>query len=195
MHALDFKRVLPDLFVHFLLPTSLTSIFRSSGIGSGLGVGMYTTLTDTSDARLFTPGVANTSTWFTNRRGAALGVVVCGSSIGSVIYPITLEKLLPQIGFGWTVRVVALIQLITLTIPLTVLKSRLPPRKMGPLIEPKAFSQKSYSLFTAAGFCMFWGLYGPYFYGTSYAQMINAPANLTPYVLAITNVELLCTPS
>lgn len=155
---------------------------------------MYTTSTYPADVRLFAPGMANISTWFTNRRAAAIGVVVCGSSIGSVIYPITIEKLIPQIGFGWTIRVVALIQLITLIVPLTVLKSRLPPRKMGPVIEPKAFSQKSYSLFTAAGFCMFWGLYGPYFYGTSYAQMINAPANLTPYILAITNVNPFCDP-
>jgi len=118
--------------------------------------------------------------------------VICGSSIGSVIYPITIEKLIPQIGFGWTIKVVALIQLSTLTIPLMVLKSRLPPGKLGPLIEPKAFLQKSYSLYTAAGFCMFWGLYGPYFYGSSYAQMINTPANLTPYILAITNVNFLC---
>jgi nitrate/nitrite transporter NarK len=137
---------------------------------------------------LFTPAVACTSTWFKRRRAVALGIVASGSSIGAVIYPIAIEKLIPQIGFGWTVRVVALIQLATLVISNIVMKSRLPPRKAGPLVEPKAFLQPSYTLFTIGSFLAFWGLYTPFFYSPSYAEKIHAPHNILPYILAMMNV-------
>lgn len=137
---------------------------------------------------LFTPAVASVSTWFKLHRNAALGLVISGSSIGAVIYPIAVERLLPQIGFGWTVRVVALIQLVTLLIPTFVMKSRLPPRPSGPLVEPSAFRQASYTLYTIGLFFAFWGLYTPFFYAPSYLQRVGAPDNVTPYIISLMNV-------
>src|SRR5271170_7333002 len=77
--------------------------FRSQGVGAGIAVGV-----------LFLPAATVVATWFTRRRAAAMGIVASGSSIGAVILPIALEKLIPLIGFGWSVRVIALIQLTTL---------------------------------------------------------------------------------
>jgi len=104
--------------------------------------------------------------------------------------PITLEKLIPQVGFGWAVRVIALIQLFTLLIPNLFMKSRLPPRKAGPLVDPRAFLQPSYTLYTVGIFLAFWGLYTPFFYATSFATKVGAPENLAPYILAMMNVLL-----
>ena len=139
--------------------------------------------------RIFIPGVACVSTWFRRRRAAALGIVAAGSSVGAVIYPITLEKLIPQIGFGWSVRVVALIQLVTLAIPVIVMKSHLPPRKVGALVDFRAFLQPSYTLYTAGTFLAFWGLYTPFFYAPAYAATVDTPSNLAPYVLSMMNVR------
>lgn len=36
-----------------------------------------------------------------------MGLMACGSSIGGVVLPIFLEKLLPKIGFEWTMRAAA----------------------------------------------------------------------------------------
>ena len=112
--------------------------------------------------------------------------------MGAVIYPIALEKLIPQIGFAWSVRAVALIMAATLAISNATLKSRLPPRKVGPLVEPKAFLQASYSLYTVGAFLAFWGLYTPFFYATSYTQKIGAPENVSLYVLSMMNVLSFC---
>jgi hypothetical protein len=118
-----------------------------------------------------------------------MGLVATGSSIGAVIFPIVLERLIPQVGFGWAVRALALIQLVTCGIACAVMKSRLPPRKAGPLVEPRAFLQTSYTLFAVGGFLAFWGLYTPFFYSTSFLQTVDGPANLTPYVLSMMNVS------
>lgn len=149
---------------------------------------MYFPYSRIANNRLFTPSVAVISTWFTRRRAAAMGIVASGSSVGAVVYPIVLQKLIPQIGFGWSVRIVALIQIVTLAISNLVMKSRLPPRKAGPLVEPKAFLQPSYTLYTIGAFLAFWGLYTPLFYSTSYAVKVNAPSNVEPYILPMMNV-------
>lgn len=133
--------------------------------------------------------MACVSTWFRRRRAAALGIVAAGSSVGAVIYPIALEKLIPQIGFGWSVRVVALIQLATLAIPVIVMKSHLPPRKIGALVDFRAFLQPSYTLYTIGTFLAFWGLYTPFFYAPAYAATVDTPSNLAPYVLSMMNVH------
>jgi MFS family permease len=133
--------------------------------------------------------VAVVSTWFTRRRAGAIGIVASGSSIGAVILPIVLAQLIPRIGFGWAVRVVALIQGCTLLVAILTLQSRLPPRKSGPWVEPKAFLQKSYTLFIVGSFLAFWGIYTPFFYATAYLESVGAPKNVTDYILAIMNVS------
>jgi MFS family permease len=140
--------------------------------------------------RFFIPAVACVSTWFKQRRAFAIGIVASGSSVGGVIYPIVIGRLIPQIGFGWTVRVVALLQLVTLIIAVIVMKSRLPPRKAGPLVEPKTFLQPSYTLYTIGAFLAFWGLYTPFFYSPLYAEKIHAPTNVSVYLLSMMNVDV-----
>lgn len=133
-------------------------------------------------------GAACTSTWFNRKRSFAIGLVASGSSVGAVILPIILERLIPRIGFGWAVRAVALVQLATLAIANVIMRSRLPPRKSGPLLEPRAFLQPSYTLWTIAGFFAFWGLYTPLFYCASFAAKVGAPPSLAAYILSIINV-------
>jgi hypothetical protein len=108
--------------------------------------------------------------------------------MGAVILPITTEKLIPRIGFAWSVRCIALIQFFTLAISVTVMKSRLQPRKAGPLVDPSAFKQVSYTAFTLGLAFAFWGLFIPFFYSTAYVTEVGAPEHLVRYVLAMMNV-------
>ena len=48
---------------------------------------------------------------FKRRRALAMGIVAGGSSIGGVCLPIMFSRLIPVIGFGWSLRVGALISL------------------------------------------------------------------------------------
>jgi MFS transporter, MCT family, solute carrier family 16 (monocarboxylic acid transporters), member 3 len=70
------------------------------------------------------------------------------------------------------------------------MKSHLPPRKVGALVDFRAFLQPSYTLYTIGTFLAFWGLYTPFFYAPAYAQTVNTPSNLAPYILPIMNVKL-----
>ncbi|TGO17722.1 hypothetical protein BTUL_0015g00580 [Botrytis tulipae] len=62
------------------------------------------------------PGFTIAAKYFTTYRGLALGTVVSGSSLGGVIWPIALNELLTEVGFGWAVRIIAFIELLLLII-------------------------------------------------------------------------------
>jgi MFS family permease len=59
-------------------------------------------------AFLFTPCAAVVSRRVPHRRGLALGITIGGSSIGGLVWPIMLERLLytDSLSFGWTQRAV-----------------------------------------------------------------------------------------
>ena len=59
------------------------------GIGAGL---------------LFVPTVSLIPTWFNTHIGLAIGIASSGSSLGGVIYPVVLYRLISQVGFPWAVR-------------------------------------------------------------------------------------------
>lgn len=48
---------------------------------------------------LFVPTVSLIPTWFSTRIGLAIGIASSGSSLGGVIYPIVLYRLISQVGF------------------------------------------------------------------------------------------------
>ncbi len=67
-------------------------------------------------------------TTFNRRRGVDLGVVASGSSTGGIIFPIMVRKLIPQIGYGWTMRIVGFFALFAVTIAWFSLSPVCPPR-------------------------------------------------------------------
>ena len=137
---------------------------------------------------LFVPGVAILSTYFNTRLAFAVGMAASGSSLGGVIYPIVFHRLQPQIGFGWTTRVLGFIMLATLIIPNTVIKVRVLPASKRKLFDAKALTEPAYLLFVLGGLVTFLGLYVPLFYIQYFAVSTKiTDDNLGFYLLAILN--------
>ena len=134
--------VIAGSFFHLLgvfmtsLSTKYWQLVLAQGICGGLGNGL-----------VFCPSLAVLSTYFTKKRSVAIAIAASGSSTGGLIYPVIVQRLLPKIGFPWTVRIMGFIMLGLQAIYLTLMKTRLPPRKSGPLVEWKAFKESSYTLF------------------------------------------------
>lgn len=128
-------------------------VFLAQGICCGIGDGL-----------LFCPTTALIATYFSKRRSVALGLVLTGSSTGGLVFPIMVQQLLPQVGFTWTVRCMGFIVLFCFIICLSLARTRLPKRTKGPLVEPSAFRELSYSLFVVGVFLSLWAVYFSYFY-------------------------------
>ncbi|RFU35388.1 hypothetical protein B7463_g931, partial [Scytalidium lignicola] len=136
------------------------------------------------------PCMAATAQYFKKKRGAAMGIAVAGSSLGGVIFPIALNKMLnnQNLTFGWTVRICGFIML-TLLLPATlVIRARLPPRSDN-LFLLSAFKELPYVILIIALFFIIIGVFIPIFYLPLYAIQHGMDTQLSLYLTAILNAS------
>lgn len=150
-----------------------------------------------------------------NHRGLALGIVVGGSSLGGVVWPIMLERLLnhSSLGFGWTIRIVGFTMLPLLAIAcLTILELPASPPHAPPsesstpatsaihLRSANNVQEKSHAsgvmmllknkvfIFLSAGLAIaFMGLFIPFFYISSYGTEKGLSSEVSFYLISALN--------
>lgn len=132
--------------------TSLCSqywqLLLAQGICCGVGSGC-----------LFCPCMSVLSTYFTTKRNLAMALAAGGSGTGGIIFPAIAERLLPTVGFPWTIRSLGFIQLGCFLICYIGLRSDVTPKKARSLVDFASFGDATYVLFTAGMFLvskLFW---------------------------------------
>jgi MFS family permease len=137
------------------LGTQYYQFLLAQGVCSALGA-----------SAIFFTAMSSTATWFFKKRATALGIIASGSSLGGVIFPIMVSKLIPQIGYPWTMRAAAFTILGMLVVANLTVKSRLTPRRkrvdvmefVRPLKEP------AFGILCVAAFLFFFGTFLPFNY-------------------------------
>ena len=130
------------------ISTKYYQFILSQGLCSGTGASM-----------IFYPAMSCVITWFWKKRAFAMGIVAAGSGLGGIIFPIMVERLNSEVGYGWTMRICAfLILALTVIVNLTVV-SRIPPQprpvKVMDFIVP--YKELRFSLLAFGSFLMFFG--------------------------------------
>ncbi|KAK0654184.1 putative monocarboxylate transporter [Cercophora samala] len=160
------------------LSTTYYQLLLSQAICSAIGASM-----------VFFPAFACVSTWFLKRRGAAMGLVVCGSSVGGVIFPVMLINLIPKVGFPWAIRICAFLVLALLVWANLTVRTRIPPVKRP--FEFKAFvaplAELPFALLTGAIFFFYWGMFVPFTFIVVEALAGGMSENLANYLVPILN--------
>ncbi|KAL2260634.1 hypothetical protein VTK26DRAFT_5311 [Humicola hyalothermophila] len=152
-------------------------IFLAQGLCTGLGLGI-----------IFMPPLSVINSYFKTKRSSALAISATGTGLGSVIFPSTIQYLIPKIGFPWAVRCAGFVALFVSIFALLLLKPQLRPRKSGPLVEWAAFKEGPYLLYTLGAFLFFWALYFGFFYINAYARnIIHFSTTDSVQLLLITN--------
>ncbi|KAM3068404.1 Agnestins efflux protein AgnL12 [Clarireedia jacksonii] len=152
-------------------------LFLAQGLLLGIGI-----------AFIVLPGFTTPAQYFSKNRGMALGIVISGSSLGGVIWPIALHNLLTEVGFGWAVRIAAFIQL-----PLLVFGcvfTRPPVGLMGHAKGKADFScmkNPILILFSAGLFLIYFGLFTPFFFVTSWTESLGLDSDFAFYTISIIN--------
>lgn len=105
---------------------------------------------------MFVPSMSVVSTYFDpSRRSLAIGLILCGSATGGMIFPIMLNRLFGIVGFGWAVRIFGFMALLLLVLAERLLKKRLPPKDSAKLFEPSELKDIVFILFVSkASFCL-----------------------------------------
>lgn len=156
-------------------------LFLTQGFLFGVGI-----------AFVVLPAMTTISYYFSASRGLAMGIIISGSSVGGVIWPIALHRLLSQISFGWTIRITAFIMMPLLGI--ACLTIRRPDEFAN---HPKATSDFSWMksptlLSLAIGlFFVYLGLFSPFFYITSWMISLGLDPSLAFYMVSVINAASL----
>ncbi|KAJ4413177.1 hypothetical protein N0V91_000151 [Didymella pomorum] len=138
---------------------------------------------------IFNAATSTIPTWFLKKRGIAYGIMAAGSGLGGIIIPIMASHLIPEIGFGWTMRAIAFMLFGLLVIAIFTIKSRLPPRPR-PLSFPvflEPFKDMRFVLLTASSFFFFMGLFIPINFIEVQAISDGMSTRLAGYLLAVLN--------
>lgn len=161
------------------LGTEYWQLLLAQGICVGVGMGF-----------IMLPSTAILSQYFTTKRAFVIGIASSGSPLAGIIFPIIFSRLAPRIGFGWATRVIAFILLGLSVIPITFMKTRVPPsgRKRA-LIDASALQDPAFVLFMVAGFFMFLCLYTAFFYIQLFAETHQlCSLDFSPYLVTLLNV-------
>ncbi|EHK26035.1 uncharacterized protein TRIVIDRAFT_63367 [Trichoderma virens Gv29-8] len=134
------------------------------------------------------PAMASVSQYFDKKRAAAFGVAISGSSVGGIIMPIAVSKMLnsSSLGFGWTVRIMGFLMLPFMAFALVVVKPRLPPWTTSFWI-PSAFRDGKYDFIILSTFFVFIGMFMPIIFLPTYAVTRGMDPTLAGYLPAILN--------
>ncbi|KAL1977787.1 hypothetical protein VTN31DRAFT_646 [Thermomyces dupontii] len=134
------------------------------------------------------PAMAAVAQYFEKKKATALGVSFAGSSIGGIVFPIALSKMLndSDLGFGWSVRIIGFIMIPLLAFSSLVVQARLPPR-LGTLWILDAWRNPTYILLIVAFFFSLLGMYTPLFFIPTYAVTQGMDAEMASYLAAILN--------
>ncbi|KAK3690506.1 major facilitator superfamily domain-containing protein [Podospora appendiculata] len=168
-------------YVSGIMMMSLCSKYWQLMLTQGLLMGV-------SMGLLTLPAMASVSQFFDKKRAAALGIAVSGSSIGGIVFPILLAKMLhgSSLGFGWSVRLTGFIIVPFMLFACATIRARLPARTTTFFIG-RAWKEPRFTFLVASTFCMFLGMFTPLFFVPTYAVSRGMDATLASYLLAIVN--------
>ncbi|KAJ4859560.1 major facilitator superfamily domain-containing protein [Trichoderma breve] len=170
------------LHVFGLMMTSIShdyyQILLSQGVCSAIGV-----------SAIFQPALNSIATWFTTKRGAAYGLLATGSSLGGVIFPIMVSRLIDEVGFGWSMRISAFLILALLIVAILTVKTHNPPKFQPITVKRMVTPFTEFQFFCLAmGLLLFtFGLYTPINYISVEAAAAGMDPNLVLYLIPILN--------
>ncbi|WVR05290.1 hypothetical protein IAU60_002303 [Kwoniella sp. DSM 27419] len=142
-----------------------------------------------SGSILYSPATAVVGHWFMRRRSTAVGIVVCGSGLAGVIYPIALKRLFDELSFRNSMLIIAGMNAVLMFPAWFFLKARLPPRSPPPLkslLGP--WKDARYTCLVLGSCFVMMNFFAPYFNAPVLANSNHLPASITNYAIAILQV-------
>ncbi|TKY87882.1 hypothetical protein EX895_003463 [Sporisorium graminicola] len=163
------------------LARSFYQVLLSHGICVGIGIGVA-----------FLPTVSLPNQHFKRYRGVVVSVALGGSSIGGVVWPIILNRMINYSGvsYAWTQRAMGLIQLVCLAASVLMVRPNVKvaaSRKLQMSSYPVGRALKSLEVdafFVGALLCLA-GVYVPNFYMVPYAQSLGASPTAAFYLTSL----------
>lgn len=140
-------------------------------------------------AAVFVTAISAVSGWFDKHRGLAYGVLSTGSSIGGVVFPVIISRLIRTVGYGWAMRTVAFVILLLLIVTNLTLRSHRAPATGMPSREQMArpFREAPFMILLGGLSLIPFGLYIPINYMPVAAIGARIPSEMAQNLVAFYN--------
>ncbi|KAI4126979.1 MAG: hypothetical protein LQ347_004777 [Umbilicaria vellea] len=151
---------------------------------------VYSILNGLGGCLLNVPAIASIGHFFLAKRGNATGIAMTSGSLGGIVFPLMLQRLIPTVGFAWATRILGFILVALLVVANLLIRSRLPRKKYEAASVLPAFvvfKDPIFSLITLGIFLLEWGIFVPITYITSYAVYHGASSAFGFQILALLN--------
>ncbi|KXS14094.1 MFS general substrate transporter [Gonapodya prolifera JEL478] len=123
--------------------------------------------------------------YFKRRRGIAMGVAMTGAGMGGLALTNLTQYLLDRVGAAWTLRITGFIVLVVMIPASYFVRTRLPPKPKGKLLDFRAFRDVRFILLFLSGVIMYFAYPLPQFFMTSYAISIGIEAQIAALILGL----------
>lgn len=162
-------------------PHQYYQLILSQGVGMGIGSGL-----------MLVPAMSVQTHHWSKHRSLAMGIVMTGSGVGGVIFPIMLNNMIyGRAGFAWAVRATAFLTLGLVIIANSVMTAPLPSvkrRPSGSVSEVKSImTDRAFLLFLSGSFFATWGVNFVSFYLQLWMDVHRLSKALAFYTVAILN--------
>ncbi|KAK0563001.1 hypothetical protein OC844_002412 [Tilletia horrida] len=149
----------------------------SQGFCAGFGYGF-----------ILLPALATPPEWFLKKRGLATALAVGGSSVGGVIFPVMVNRLLnfDGVSLAWTLRAIAFVQLGGMLIATILIEDRF-PKGRGGLPYKEYFGTRATNFFMLGAMLLYLGQYIPYFFITPYSVYSGVSTGTAFYMSSVLN--------
>lgn len=115
------------------------------GILGGIGAALVSTV-----------AMACVPHWFEIRAGMAIGTALAGSGLGGIVFPFVMRAGFSNIGFKWTMRVLAFVVGFLCLLGSFMVRARLPKKKSSKtVIDLRCFKDLKFTWMTLSTFCTF----------------------------------------
>ncbi|KAJ7730873.1 major facilitator superfamily domain-containing protein [Mycena maculata] len=158
-------------------PNQYYLVFFAQGVGLGVGLGLT-----------FLPALGVAAHHFSRRRGLAIGIMTSGASIGGIIFPILLNRLLFHHGFVVGVRATAALITGLMLVANVLMRARYPEtRAVSKASLRLILSDLPYMAFVLGGILIMLGLFYPIFYLQLYSVKRGISEKIAFYTISFVN--------
>ena len=167
--------------VGFLLAsysTELWQLYLTQGFLAGIGYSLA-----------FISGISVVGQWFTEKRGLAIGIAVAGSGLGQFALSIVTGILLEKYKWRTTLRYLALIDFVGLTLCGIAIRRFVPRYKSTPSNSGMIyFKDRNFVLLYVSSVICTLGLFMPYTHLPKYAELHGVSVSDSIYILSVMGI-------
>ncbi|KAJ5374350.1 hypothetical protein N7517_006356 [Penicillium concentricum] len=145
-------------------------------------------LSGTGAALLSTVALASVPQWFDRKAALAIGISMAGAGLGGVVFPFVLRAGFTNLGYKWTIRLLALVVLVLSVAGTVLVKARLPKGRSKSTVNLRSLQDARFTWLTLGIFGLELEVFAGLGLYPTYVIMQGFSTNTSVILLAVLNI-------